>query len=78
MESKVELETSNFGYDLIRNDVLSELLGTEKETLLYWVGKSTARSYPLETTDELISFFEKAQWGTLSLVKKNPMKKHLN
>lgn len=75
MESKVELETSNFGYDLIRNDVLSELLGTEKETLLYWVGKSTARSYPLETTDELISFFEKAQWGTLSLVKEKPHEK---
>lgn len=75
MEPKVELETSNFGYDLIRNDVLHELLGTEKETLLYWIGKSTARSYPLENTDDLISFFERAGWGTLSLVKEKPYEK---
>ncbi|MEY8751761.1 YslB family protein [Alkalicoccobacillus gibsonii] len=75
MEPKVELETSNFGYNLIRNDVLHELLGTEKETLLYWIGKSTARSYPLENTDDLISFFERAEWGTLSLVKEKPYEK---
>lgn len=72
MDSKSEQEESYFGYNLIRNDVLSELLGAEKESLLYWLGKSVARSHPLETIEDAIQFFEKAQWGTLTLVKEKP------
>ncbi|MCM2675227.1 DUF2507 domain-containing protein [Alkalicoccobacillus plakortidis] len=75
MDSKLEQEKSNFGYDLIRNDVLSELLGTEKESLLYWLGKSIARSHSLESIDDIVDFFKRAEWGTLSLIKEKPYEK---
>lgn len=72
MESNNHTEDPLFGYELIRNDVLSELLGKEKDSLLYWMGKSVARKYPLETIEEMILFFEKAQWGSLHLLKEKP------
>ena len=72
MESNHEQQDPFFGYDLIRNEVLSELLGTEKESLLYWLGKSVARSHPLESLEDVSLFFDKAQWGSLELIKEKP------
>ncbi|MCA1031968.1 YslB family protein [Bacillus timonensis] len=54
-----------FGYDLIREVVLSDLLGKDSPQLLYWAGKSLARKYPLQTIEELIQFFHNAGWGDL-------------
>lgn len=65
MESRDE----TFGYDLLRNDILKEVFGQEHDSIMYWVGKALARKYPLHTIEETIDFFEKANWGTLSLVK---------
>jgi hypothetical protein len=65
----MEAEINQFGYDLIRNDVLRDLLGKDHDTILYWVGKSLARKYPVATVEEVITFFEKANWGTLSRIK---------
>ncbi|MFC0557863.1 YslB family protein [Halalkalibacter alkalisediminis] len=65
----MERQIKQFGYDLIRNDVLKEVLGKEHDTLLYWIGKSLARKYPVATIEELISFFEDANWGTLNHIK---------
>ncbi|WP_100405046.1 YslB family protein [Bacillus solitudinis] len=62
-------ETQLFGYDLIRNDLLNELLGQEHDALLYWSGKALARKYPLHSIEETIEFFNRAEWGSLSLVK---------
>ncbi|GAE34891.1 YslB family protein [Halalkalibacter akibai] len=62
-------ETNQFGYDLIRNDVLKDVLGKEHDSILYWIGKSLARKYPTSTIEELISFFEEANWGLLSRTK---------
>lgn len=58
-----------FGYHLIRNVLLQQLLGEEYEPILYWSGKSLAREYPLNTVDELVDFFKKTGWGSLSLTK---------
>jgi predicted hydrocarbon binding protein len=59
---------SGFGYELIREILLPDLLGKETTPVLYWAGKSLARKYPLETMEEIIAFFEKAGWGTLTIV----------
>ena len=40
---------SLFGHELIRNDLLHELLGKDAPEILYWAGKKLARQYPLET-----------------------------
>lgn len=65
----MNLETEDFSYHLIRNELLQDLLGKDHDAILYWLGKSLARKYPLESVDELIAFFEKANWGQLQLVK---------
>jgi len=62
-----DLQISAFGYELIREVLLSDLLGRETSSILYWAGKSLARKYPLETIESVVSFFEKAGWGTLTV-----------
>lgn len=70
---------NQFGYDLIRNDILRTILGKEHDTILYWVGKSLARQHPIEVQqlDDLSQFFLNANWGTLSLLKETKRKKLL-
>ena len=58
---------SLFGYEIIRDDLLSELLGKNEPEILYWAGKKLARKYPLYTMDEIIAFFHEANWGILSI-----------
>ncbi|WP_409289673.1 YslB family protein [Peribacillus sp. SCS-37] len=58
-----------FGYDLIREFLLNELLGKEASQLLYWGGKQLARKFPLQSVEEIIEFFRNAGWGTLTQTK---------
>ena len=60
---------SLFGYELIREFVLPEILGKDTPEILYWAGKRLARKHPLTTLDEVIEFFTKASWGQLELKK---------
>lgn len=65
------LSTDNndtFAYELIRDSLIPEVIGTDT-TILYWVGKKMARSANLANIADLITFFEKANWGTLEVVK---------
>ncbi|KGA98137.1 hypothetical protein AJ85_08775 [Alkalihalobacillus alcalophilus ATCC 27647 = CGMCC 1.3604] len=77
MEQESTNESTLFDYDLIRNDLLHELLGTEHDQILYWGGKSLARKHVLHTIDEIIHFFEKAGWGTLEIQKNKAQAKIL-
>jgi predicted hydrocarbon binding protein len=68
-EQKTESEplaVSAFGYELIREVLLPELLGKDTPEILYWAGKRLARKFPLATLDETIRFFQDAGWGTLT------------
>jgi predicted hydrocarbon binding protein len=58
-----------FGYSLIRDVLLPDLLGNETNQILYWSGKNLARKYPLERKEDLISFFEQAGWGMLTITE---------
>jgi predicted hydrocarbon binding protein len=58
---------SGFAYELIREVLLPDLLGKDTASVLYWAGKSLARKYPLETIEDIITFFDKAGWGTLTV-----------
>jgi predicted hydrocarbon binding protein len=56
-----------FGYELIREAVLSDMLGKDAAEILYWAGKRLARKYPLESMEAVIEFFENAGWGNLAV-----------
>lgn len=58
-----------FGYELIRETLLKDLLGKDYKPILYWGGKSLARKYPLQSIKDITSFFEKSGWGKLDVVK---------
>ncbi|WP_110111549.1 YslB family protein [Bacillus sp. CGMCC 1.16541] len=58
-----------FGYTLIRDILLTDLLGKDAEQILYWSGKNIARKFPLHSSDEIVNFFSEAGWGLLTLVK---------
>ncbi|WP_043934181.1 YslB family protein [Bacillus sp. EB01] len=65
-----ETETvSKFGYELIREVLLPELLGKNTPELMYWAGKLLARKYPLKSVDEIKAFFARASWGDLVVRK---------
>lgn len=68
-EALQHIDIPGFGYELLREVLLPDLLGKETASILYWAGKRLARRYPLDTFDEIIVFFEKAGWGTLTATK---------
>ncbi|MCM3002733.1 YslB family protein [Priestia koreensis] len=60
-----------FGYQLIRDVLLPDLLGKDTEQILYWAGKNIARKHPVETPEEIVMFFIRTGWGALSLLKQD-------
>jgi len=62
---------STFGYELIREILLQEILGDDSPEILYWAGKRLAHKYPLETLEEVIEFFHQASWGNLTIIKES-------
>lgn len=62
---------SSFGYEIIRDHILSSILGKHEDDVLYWAGKELARKFPCKSQDELIAFFADACWGTLALLKES-------
>ena len=60
---------SSFGYELIRDHVLSSILGKHEDDILYWAGKELARKFPCKSQEEITAFFNDACWGTLTLAK---------
>ncbi|WP_246940995.1 YslB family protein [Bacillus pinisoli] len=70
------LHTSGLAYELIREVLLPDLLGQELPSILYWSGKNMARKYPLTSVDEIISFFEYAGWGSLSILEQKSSEIH--
>jgi len=60
-----------FGYELIREILLPEILGKDTPEILYWAGKRLARKFPLIDIEQIIEFFSKAAWGQLELIKES-------
>ncbi|WP_249365508.1 YslB family protein [Cytobacillus citreus] len=60
-----------FGYELIREVLLYEILGNDAPDILYWAGKRLARHYPMESISQMIEFFQQAAWGNLTIIKES-------
>nr|WP_279663444.1 YslB family protein [Ectobacillus ponti] len=71
MDQLQTIQMNGFAYELLRDEVLPDLMGKELDRILYWAGKSLARRYPLTSMEEIISFFEHAGWGHLLVVSEN-------
>lgn len=67
-EQLKDINISAFGFELLRESLLPDLLGQDHPEIIYWAGKRLARKYPVETIEELVSFFSIAGWGTLTLI----------
>ena len=61
------------GQDTLRYVGLPELLGEEKDTLLYFLGRKLARNIDYASMDDIFYIFQRLRWGNLDLVKE---KKH--
>src|SRR5699024_805314 len=74
-----EFSPSTAGQDILRYVNLPGFLGSEKETLLYYLGKNLARQLDITSLDDIFAVFKKLQWGQLDLVKdkRNQMLFHL-
>jgi predicted hydrocarbon binding protein len=68
---------SLFGHELIRGALMQELLGKDAPEILYWAGKKLARMYPLGNFDEIVQFFDEADWGSLVLKVEKRREIHL-
>lgn len=64
-----ELHTSGAGYDVLRYISLPELLGTESDTLLYFMGRNLARKLDIKAIEDIYYIYEKLGWGKIELVK---------
>lgn len=75
-----EIKISGFGYELLREYVIPDILGKDAANILYWSGKNLAKKFPLNTLDDIISFFEHVGWGILTVAKtgKNDMELELS
>lgn len=66
-----ELSMPAFGYELMKNILIPDLLGEEALSILYWSGRKLARRFPLESLDDTADFFKDAGWGSLKMVEKD-------
>lgn len=64
-----QIQVSGFAYELLRHDFLCELLGKDYEEVLYLGGKRLARKYVMNNIGEIITFFEAAGFGKLTMIK---------
>lgn len=75
IEAEGEFTLSGTGFELLRDDLLPDILGKETDEILYWAGRRLARKYPCKTMDKITLFFKEAGWGILT--KKKDSKKEL-
>jgi predicted hydrocarbon binding protein len=67
--SSDELTIPAFGYELLLNKVIPEILGRETAQMLYWAGRTIGKSTKHHSIEDIIKFFTKAGWGVLVLEK---------
>ncbi|UQS86782.1 YslB family protein [Nicoliella spurrieriana] len=61
----------NWPAALLRDGVISDLLGEDIHSILYWAGKSMARKYATTNPADLITFFEQSGLGHLTIQSEN-------
>lgn len=67
---------NTFENHILRDIVLSEILGDDKKDILYWAGKKLFHKFENVALDpgELIRFFETANFGKLNITNRSEKK----
>lgn len=69
-DNQQQSEHVYFVNQLYRDFLLPTILGETSEEILYWGGKRIARKYDLASFEDVNSFFETTEFGTLTKIKK--------
>lgn len=70
-EREQMIDSPHFPYLLIRDHLLTNLLGNEADEILYWGGKELARQFPLTAEEDIIDAFAHCGFGILSFIKED-------
>lgn len=62
-------EHTYFINQLYRDFLLPTILGKDNAEILYWAGKRISHQFQLDNKEDLASFFENTNFGTLTLKK---------
>ncbi|WP_160848071.1 DUF2507 domain-containing protein [Pontibacillus yanchengensis] len=73
-----DIPSSLIGHEVLRTQLLPDLLGKETDTILYIMGKNLARYYPCHTIDEIETFFTTMGWGHITLEKEKKNEYHFS
>lgn len=65
------IDSQHFPYILIRDFLLSNILGEDTDEILYWSGKELARQFPLAEKKDIVESFSHCGFGELVALKKN-------
>lgn len=68
------IDSTHFPYMLIRDFLLSNILGDDMEDILYWSGKELAREFPLTEKEDIIASFSHCGFGDLEKIKQEKNK----
>lgn len=68
-DNQQQSEHVYFVNQLYRDFLLPTILGETSEEILYWGGKRIARNYDLASFEDVNSFFETTEFGTLTKIK---------
>ncbi|MBW1605777.1 DUF2507 domain-containing protein [Lactobacillus sp. Sy-1] len=60
---------NNWPAAFLREDVITDLLGADIHSILYWAGKRMARKYATANQSELTIFFEQSGLGNITINK---------
>ena len=69
MQDNNQHEHVYFVNQLYRDFLLPTILGTDNDAILYWGGKCIARKYDLLSFEDVVSFFNTAEFGLLEKTK---------
>jgi len=68
-----QLSSETIGYDILKYVSLPNIFGSEKDAIMYYVGRDLARHIEIRSSDDLLYLFDKFRWGKLEIIKQ---KKH--
>ncbi|MGP6139646.1 MULTISPECIES: DUF2507 domain-containing protein [unclassified Jeotgalibaca] len=68
------IDSTHFPYILIRDFLLSNILGDDRDEILYWSGKELARQFLLTEKEDITESFSHCGFGELAVLKKDKNK----
>ena len=67
--NKLNLDSDYLSVNVLRDQILPDILSDDLGVISYWAGKRLAQQTQIQTQADREAFFKKAQWGVLTLIK---------